>query len=114
MKNIFKNSKRGIAAILTLCILLGLAGTCVYAASIPKGNTALAEETTQELMPMMACGCGDNDYIDYDGRTFNSTSQGLNEMGIPFSGSGLGIVLLSSMLDINFSQCGTDLCVYNG
>ena len=61
MKNIFKNSKRGIAAILTLCILLGIAGTCVYAASIPEENTAHTEETTQELMPMMARGC-ENDY----------------------------------------------------
>ena len=57
MKNIFKNSKRGIAAILTLCILLGIAGTCVYAASIPEENTAHTEETAQELMPMMARGC---------------------------------------------------------
>ena len=60
MKNIFKNSKRGIAAILTLCILLGIAGTCVYAASIPEENTVHTEETAQELMPMMARGCGYN------------------------------------------------------
>ena len=33
-------------------------------------------------------------------------------MGISYSGGGLGIVLLSPMLDIRFSQCGTDLCVF--
>ncbi len=67
MKNIFKTSKRGIAAILTLCILLGIAGTCVYAASaVPEENPTVteetivaAEETTQELVPVMATGCGD-------------------------------------------------------
>ena len=59
MKNIFKNSKRGIAAIFTLCILLGIAGTCVYAASIPEVNTVSTEEKTQELMPMMASACND-------------------------------------------------------
>ena len=70
MKNLFKTSKRSIAAILTLCILLGIAGTCVYAASVmPEENTVVtekttvsAEETTQELVPVMANQCGDNDY----------------------------------------------------
>ena len=51
-------------------------------------------------------------YSDYDGMTFYSTSYGLNAMGIPFSGSGLGIVLLSPLLDIDFGQRGTDLCVF--
>ena len=51
MKNIFKTSKRSIAAILTLCILLGVTGTCVYAASV------MSEEITQEFMPMMARAC---------------------------------------------------------
>ncbi len=64
MKNIFKNSKRGIAAILTLCILLGIAGTCVYAASIPEENTAPTEETTQELIPIMARMCYDYKTVD--------------------------------------------------
>ena len=68
MKNIFKNSKRGIAAILTLCILICVAGTCVYAASIPEENTAHTEETAQELMPIMARGCSN---YDYDGYTMN-------------------------------------------
>lgn len=59
MKNLFKISKRRIAAILTLCILLGIAGTCVYAASaMPEENTAVTEKTTQELVPMMATRCG--------------------------------------------------------
>ena len=48
MKNLFKTSKRSIAAILTPCTLLGVAGICVYAASV------MSEETTQEFMPMMA------------------------------------------------------------
>ena len=58
MKNIFKTSKRSIAAILTLCILLSIAGTCVYAASVtPEENTAVTEETTQELMPTITRSC---------------------------------------------------------
>ena len=68
MKNIFKTSKRSIAAILTLCILLGIAGTCIYAASVmPEENKVAteqtivaAEETTQELVPVMATRCGDH------------------------------------------------------
>ena len=59
IKNIFKTSKRSIAAILTLFILLGIAGTCVYAASV------MSEETTQEFMPMMARGCSNYDYNSY-------------------------------------------------
>ena len=58
MKNIFKTGKQGIAAILTLCILLGIAGTCVYAASaVPEENLTVTEETTQELVPVMASSC---------------------------------------------------------
>ena len=57
MKNIFKNIKRGIVAILTLCILLGIVGTCVYATSMLEESTVVTEETTPELMPMMARGC---------------------------------------------------------
>lgn len=69
--------------------------------------------TESEIQPMMAQSCSDDDdYSDYDGMTFKNTSQGLNAMGVPFSGSGLDIVLLSPMLDISFSQCGTDLCVF--
>lgn len=77
-----------------------------------EGITVADEETTSELMPMMAQRCCDDDYSDYDGMIFNNTSQGLNAMGIPFSGSGLEILLLTPMLDIDFSQCGTDLCVF--
>jgi len=66
MKNLFKTSKRSIAAILTLCILLGIAGTCVYATSaMPEENPTATEETivaanetTQELVPVMATRCG--------------------------------------------------------
>jgi len=65
MKNLLKTGKRGIAAILTLCILLGIAGTCVYAASVmseeittvTEETTVAAEEITPELVPVMARGC---------------------------------------------------------
>ena len=61
MKNIFKTSKRSIAAILTLCILLGIAGTCVYAASAMTEETVIVtEEPTQELVPVMARACGND------------------------------------------------------
>ena len=80
MKNIFKTSKRGIAAILTLCILLGIAGThmnvtameedttvAIEKITIATGETTtvaaeetavVTEEITPELMPMMARECG--------------------------------------------------------
>jgi len=71
MKNLFKTSNRRFAAILTLCILLGIAGTCVYAASaMPEENTAVTEETTQELVPVMASGCCDEN--EYSTRTWDS------------------------------------------
>ncbi len=58
MKTSFKASKRGIAAILTLCILLSFGVTCVYAASVlPEENTVAAERTAQELVPVMTRGC---------------------------------------------------------
>ena len=58
MKKIFNNSKRGIAVILTLCILIGIAGTCVHAAVVDE-TTQVTDEPTQELMPMMASRCND-------------------------------------------------------
>ena len=89
MKNIIKTNKRGIIAILTLCMLLNTIGICAYATAIPEDNMAtpedttvvveetvvateepiivteenivVTEENTQELMPMMARGC-ENDY----------------------------------------------------
>jgi hypothetical protein len=89
MENIFKISKRGIIAILTLCILLSIAGTglnvtamavetiapveetavateetavATEGIAIPtQENTVAIDETTLELMPMMASGC-ENDY----------------------------------------------------
>ena len=138
MEKIINTSKRSIILILTLCILLCTSGIGANAISVSEENIVTAEETTvvveetkvaiaestvadeetmSELMPMMAQRCCDDDYSDYDysdydGMTFSSTSQGLNTMGIPFSGSGSSILLLSPMLDINFSQCGTDLCVF--
>ena len=91
MKNIFKISKRGIIVILTLCIILGIAGTCLNVAAMAEetivsteefavstkkvamaiGETTtvaaeeievVSEEPTSELMPMMARECGVDDY----------------------------------------------------
>ena len=45
MKKIIKNSKRGIAAILTLCMLLGITATCVNAATISEETSVSAEST---------------------------------------------------------------------
>ena len=56
MKNLIEISKRSIAAILTLCIFLGITGTCVYAVAMPEETTA-TEETTQELVPVMTTRC---------------------------------------------------------
>ena len=58
MENIFKATKCSIAVILTLCILLGTAGTCVYVAAVmPEDNTAVIEENTQDLVPRMSTRC---------------------------------------------------------
>ena len=65
MKKIFNNSKRGMAVILTLCILIGIAGTCVHAAVVDE-TTQVADEPTQELMPMMANGCSSVPQRAYD------------------------------------------------
>ena len=75
MKKIFNNSKRGIAVILTLCILIGIAGTCVHAAVVDE-STQVADEATQELMPRMATRCGStNDPLaQYFGANYTVTS----------------------------------------
>ena len=94
MKNIFKISKRGIIAILTLCMFLITSGICVHATAIPEENTGVIEETTvatgvntvtavattvvvedttavsiaettPELMPMMARECSYDSYNHY-------------------------------------------------
>ncbi len=81
MKSIIKTSKRSIIAILTLCILLGIAGTAAIAAETTatvegtsvateeittvvekttvttEKTTVETDETSQELMPMMAIAC---------------------------------------------------------
>lgn len=68
MKNLFNTRKRSIAAILTLCILLRVAGICVHATAMSgettvatEKNIVVTEETTQELVPMMARECGEED-----------------------------------------------------
>ena len=71
MKNIFKISQCGIAALLTLCILLGIAGISVHATAgaeetaavteeakvITEDNATETEEKAQELVPVMTRGC---------------------------------------------------------
>ena len=80
MGEFFKIQKRGITVILTLCILLGVAGTCLNVTAMAEETTVatetttvtivettvateettvVADETTKELVPMMARGCGD-------------------------------------------------------
>jgi hypothetical protein len=73
MEKIFEINKRGITVILTLCILLGIVGTCgnitaiaaettveteATAVATEEITTVVVEETAQELVPMMARGCG--------------------------------------------------------
>ena len=101
MENIFKTSKRGIIVILTLCILLGIAGTCMNVTAMAEDTTVATETTavdteetatvvvekttifteeptvnteattvvtnehTQELMPVMARGCGYGDLTSW-------------------------------------------------
>ena len=72
MENIFKAGKRGIIATLTLCMLLGIAGTCLSVTAMAatatveetavstENATVVIDETIQELVPMMARGCEDD------------------------------------------------------
>ena len=75
MEKIFKLSKWGIIAILTLRILLCTAGNGMHAAIeedttvdtdetivTTEDTTVVTEENTQELMPMMARWCDENEY----------------------------------------------------
>ena len=69
MENVFKRSKCVIATILTLSILLGTSGTCVYAVSeMPEEHTSTVD-FVQEQMPVRATSCDDD--IDYDYYTAN-------------------------------------------
>ena len=79
MENIFKNGKRGIIVILVLCMLIGIAGTCVNVTAMAAETTVVVEETTisteestvaadeqtQELMPVMARDCGYGDLTSW-------------------------------------------------
>ena len=56
MKSIFKTRKRGIIAILTLCILLEICGFHAYAYMADETIFG-TEETTQEQVPAMAMRC---------------------------------------------------------
>ena len=102
MENIFKISKRGIIAILTLCILLGIAGAGLNVTAMAAETTATVEETavateeittvvveesatstedttvvteenTQELVPRMATRCYDP-LTSYFGSGYTVTS----------------------------------------
>ena len=113
MKNIFMTSKRGIAAILILCILFSFTATNVFATSTIEADTVLAEETMPELVPMMTDECDDeNDYSQYNGLMYNSTNAALSKIGFSYSGSGRNVVLSDPSLYISFHQCGKDLCVF--
>lgn len=107
MKNIFKTSKRGIAAILTLCILLGIAGTCVYAASVmPEETTAVTEETTQELVPVMARGCS------VDAGTLHEL---FDNLGYTYEGVGKNTVLNGGYsYTTGYSHNYINVYIYNG
>ena len=106
MKNIFNASKRGIATLLTLCILLGIAGIGVHATAmaeeklvateklavttekttaVVEGITTVAagkttivtEDTTQELVPVRA-GTGDQ----YANRYFSTLAEAKQAYGL--------------------------------
>ena len=67
MENIFKISKRGIIAILTLCILLGIAGTCFNVTAMAAETTTTVEETavaTEEITTVVNLLKVKTDYID--------------------------------------------------
>jgi hypothetical protein len=113
MENIFKICKRGIIAILTLCILLGIAGAGLNVTAMAAETTATVEETavateeittvvveestisteeptvateenTQELVPMMARGC-------YDYNTVGDCMSDISSIyGFDYSSNGTG------------------------
>lgn len=64
MENFFKTSNRGIIAILTLCILLGISGTGVHATAMTEESPVVTDENTQELVPVMARMCYDYHTVD--------------------------------------------------
>ena len=115
MGKIFTISKRGIIAILTLCILLCTTGIGVHAISMPEENIAVTaeettvvveetkvaiegitvadEETTSELMPMMARGCCGDTYgtyawssIDSALAHYNMPASSVHECNVTYNG----------------------------
>lgn len=78
MKNIFKNSKRSIAAILTMCILLSIAGTCVYAAVAEEHTNTVTDGAEQEFIPMMGTRCGN--LCDHDDMVYVRTEEKGNKI----------------------------------
>ena len=62
MKKINMIGKRLITSILTFCILLGIAGTCMNVSAVEEMVAISTEEPAQELTPMMAGECCDDDY----------------------------------------------------
>lgn len=112
MKNILKNSKRKIvASLLILCLLLSISGTCVYAVSVKQGGTNEVANVEEELVPMMAQGC-ENDYSYYDGCFFDDIADGLDTIGIDYTGSGLSTILTNTQWEIKTGQFGTNFCVF--
>ena len=47
MENVFKITKRSIIAILTLCLILGIAGTCVNVTAMAAETSVNAEEIVE-------------------------------------------------------------------
>ena len=72
------------------------------------GTSTNTEEfaNTEELMPMVANSCW------VDGYTYATTADGLDEIGLYYTGSGKSITLTNPDYSIKQSQCGTDRCVF--
>lgn len=111
-------TKRYIAILILICTLLS---TISFASDV-QNDVNVDENITlenldidyndAELMPMAANSCGRTDYNFVYGAEFNNTAAGLKYIGVPFSGSGLGILLISPLFDLSQEQRGTDLCVF--
>ena len=114
MKNIFNISKCSIAMLLTLGILLGIAGIGVHATAVAEettvvteeskvtteDNTVSTEETTQELMPTMARGCEYNDDYYIEGEP--ELPVGAMPVGDPTIGSHVSASFLNFVVGLGY------------
>lgn len=112
-----KITKRYIAVLL-LCTLLSTISFAADALNDVNTNESITFDSSEinyndaELMPMAANSCDETDYSYIDGMTFGNTAAGLNYTGIPFSGSGLEIILISPIFKLKQEQHRTDLCAF--